>query len=106
MTLILVGCGHTVAPPAPKPILGPVAAFLATAQSGQSAVLDDPEFGNDVRITVEDTFFSAKGEPCKRGTVLSSHGSAEVVVICLNKMGEWEMAPRVWGQTLDQPVFR
>lgn len=97
---ILTGCGRTVAPAAPSPVLGPVAAFLATAELGQSTTLDDPEFGSNVRVTVEDVFVSAKGEPCRRGTVLSSHGSAEVIAICLNKRGEWEMAPRVWGQSL------
>lgn len=101
--LMLAGCGHTVSePPILEPApLGPMEAFLAAELPGQSIVLDDPEFGENIRVTVEDMFVSANGEHCKRGTVLSSHGNAEVVVICRDKNGYWKMAPRVWGHAIE-----
>ena len=71
--LMLAGCGHTVSePPISEPApLGPMEAFLAAELPGQSIVLDDPEFGENIRVTVEDMFVSANGEHCKRGIFLS-----------------------------------
>lgn len=103
VAVIWTGCGHTVStPPVSEPVLSPVETFLATEDPGQSAILDDPQFGDNIRITVEDTFTSANGEQCKRGTVLSSRGDAEVIVICRDAHGSWKMAPRVWGQSIEE----
>ena len=61
-----------------------------------------PDFGKGVRVSLDELFTSAKGEDCKRGTVLSGQREAEVIVICKDDKGRWTMAPRVWGQGLSQ----
>ena len=69
---------------------------------GETATVDDPDFGKGVRVSLDELFTSAKGEDCKRGTVLSGQREAEVIVICKDDKGRWTMAPRVWGQGLSQ----
>lgn len=104
LSLFLSGCGlFADAPPPPQAPPGPVEAYMISARPGSSASLDDPEFGLAVRVTVDDVFTSAKGENCKRGTVLAGQKEAEVVVICRDGQGRWQMAPRVWGQGIDIP---
>ena len=86
--LPLAGCGLFSDPPPPPAYQpGPVEAYLAPAD----------------RVTLDDSFTSAKGESCKRATVLAGQREAEVVVICRNAEGQWRMAPRVWGQGIDTP---
>lgn len=102
--LPLAGCAlfsDTPPPPAYEP--GPLEAYLVSAGSGDSTTLDDPQFGKNVRVTLDDSFTSAKGESCKRATVLAGLREAEVVVICRNAGGQWRMAPRVWGHGIDTP---
>ena len=101
---LLAGCGlFTDPPPPPAYQPGPVEAYLISASAGESTTLDDPAFGKSVRVTLDDGFTSAKGEECKRATVLAGQKEAEVVVICRDGEGQWRMAPRVWGQGIDTP---
>lgn len=99
--LCLTGCGvfrdsPPSASPAPPPT--PVAAYMMEHQKGDTAVLDDPEFGEAIRVTMQDPFISAAGEECRRATLVARQREAEVVVIC-RKVGEaWKLAPRIWGQ--------
>ena len=83
---------------------GPVESFLINAAPGASTTLDDPQFGPQVQVLLEDLFTSATGEDCKRATVRSQHNEAEVVVICKDGKGVWRLAPRVWGQGLSNPA--
>lgn len=100
----LSGCGViSDAPPAPPPPPpGPVEGYMITAVPGASTRLDDPAFGKDVSVTMENGFISAKGEECRRASVLVGEREAEVVVICRDAAGRWEMAPRVWGQGIEK----
>lgn len=103
LVLLLHGCGlFADAPVPPQTPPGPVEAYMISANPGDSATLEDPGFGKNVRVTLDNGFTSAKGEKCKRATVLSGQKEAEVVVICRNSEGEWRMAPRVWGHGIAQ----
>lgn len=82
-------------PAAPPP---PVLQFMIANAPGASAVLDDPQFGDGIRVTLEDSFMSAAGEICKRATVLSASQEAEIVVACREAERGWILAPRIWGQ--------
>ena len=90
------------AAPQPETPPGPVTAFMVGAGTGENATLDDPDFGRGVKVSVDELFTSAKGEDCKRGTVLTDRGEAEVVVICRGADGRWTLAPRVWGQGISR----
>lgn len=98
LLIILSGCGLTADAPALSPSPGPVEAFMISAEPGQSAQLDDPVFGTNVRVSLEGTFTSAKGENCRRATVLADGKKAEVAVTCRDAAGQWTLAPRVWGE--------
>lgn len=76
----------------------PVLQFMIANSPGASAVLDDPQFGEGIRVTLEDSFMSAAGETCKRATVLSASQEAEIVVACRDAERGWVLAPRIWGQ--------
>ncbi|GEM_PF-411261 len=86
----------------------PVLDFMTRNPAGSSAVLDDPEFGAGIRVVVEGAFTSAMGEECRRATLLSEHGEAEVVIACRPAgSGDdvaWQMAPRIWGQGISRPA--
>lgn len=103
LTASLQGClfGGNDATPPHEP--GPVESFLINAAPGASTTLDDPQFGPQVHVLLEDLFTSAAGEDCKRATVRNQNNEAEVVVICKNAQGVWRLAPRVWGQGLSDP---
>lgn len=102
LTLPLAGCfGGESSPPPPPP--GPVETFLINAAPGASTTVDDPQFGPQVHVLLEDNFISASGENCRRATVRSQRQEAEVVVICRDGQGVWRLAPRVWGQGLTPP---
>jgi hypothetical protein len=100
--LFLSGCGVISDAPAPPSPPGPVEGYMITAVPGASTRLDDPAFGKDVSVTMENGFISAKGEECRRASVLVGEREAEVVVVCRNAAGRWEMAPRVWGQGIEK----
>lgn len=100
--LLLGGCGFGGAPEQPETPPGPVTAFMIVSKVGDAATVTDPDFGTDVRVSLDELFTSAKGEDCKRGTVLSGQREAEVVVICRDDKGHWAMAPRVWGQGISK----
>lgn len=95
----LTACGFSAPEAPPPPEYGPVAAFVI-AQDGGTTLVDDPEFGNDITVIIQDTFFSASGEECKRATLLAQDKQAEVVAWCRKNTGPWVMAPRIWGQGL------
>lgn len=86
----------------------PILEFMTSNPAGASAVLDDPEFGTGIRVVVEGLFTSASGEECRRATLLSQHGEAEVVIACrpAGSGGDvaWQMAPRIWGQGIARPA--
>ena len=100
--LLLGGCGFGGSPAQPETPPGPVTGFMIVSAVGETATVDDPDFGKGVRVSLDEFFTSAKGEDCKRGTVLSGQREAEVIVICKDDRGRWTMAPRVWGQGLSQ----
>ena len=100
--LLLGGCGFGGSPAQPETPPGPVTGFMIVSSVGETATVDDPDFGKGVRVSLDELFTSAKGEDCKRGTVLSGQREAEVIVICKDDKGRWTMAPRVWGQGLSQ----
>ena len=100
--LLLGGCGFGGSPAQPETPPGPVTGFMIVSNVGETATVDDPDFGKGVRVSLDELFTSAKGEDCKRGTVLAGQREAEVIVICRDATGHWNMAPRVWGQGLSQ----
>ena len=68
--LALNGCGLLGdSPETPEYKPSPVENFMANAVPGDITTLSDPAFGTDVRVSMEDSFFSAAGEECKRATV-------------------------------------
>lgn len=105
LLLTLTACGGGTPPPAPpaqaKPS-SPLLDFLSANEQGASATLDDPEFGQGVRVLVDERFFSATGEECKRATLTAENREAEVVVVCRQADGSWRLAPRIWGQGLSR----
>ena len=103
LTLPLAACGFGVNPQKAETPPGPVENFMILSTPGQTTVVDDVQFGQGVNVSVDEVFTSAKGENCKRGTVLAGQKEAEVVVICQDEQGRWIMAPRVWGQGISKP---
>ena len=103
LVLPLAACGLGEAPQREETPPGPVESFMIISTPGQTTVLDDVQFGQGVNVSVDEVFTSAKGENCKRGTVLAGQKEAEVVVICQDDQGRWTMAPRVWGQGISKP---
>lgn len=91
--------------------VAPIMDFMTRNPAGASAVLDDPEFGEGIRVVVEGAFTSATNEECRRATLLSPHGEAEVIIACRPSGaggsgagdGAWQMAPRIWGQGIPRP---
>lgn len=105
--LLLAACGGKQPEMAASPIDDPVVEkplldYLSTHDGGSSATLDDPEFGKSIRVFVEGSFLSASGQECRRATLLTRDGQAEVVVACKGDDGTWTMAPRIWGQGIGQ----
>lgn len=103
LVLPLAACGLGETPQREETPPGPVESFMIISTPGQTTVLDDVQFGQGVNVSVDEVFTSAKGENCKRGTVLAGQKEAEVVVICQDDQGRWTMAPRVWGQGISKP---
>ncbi|MDY0260637.1 MAG: DVU3141 family protein [Desulfovibrio sp.] len=103
LTLPLAACGFGENPQKAETPPGPVENFMILSTPGQTTVVDDVQFGQGVNVSVDEVFTSAKGENCKRGTVLAGQKEAEVVVICQDEQGRWIMAPRVWGQGISKP---
>lgn len=101
LSVSITGCGLMSSdPPPPEPVYGPVAVFVIAQEAGDSTVLDDPEFGSNIKVIIQDSFVSANGELCKRATLLAEDKQAEVVALCRKGEGPWIMAPRIWGQGL------
>ena len=103
LVLSLSACGLGESPQRDETPPGPVENLMIISTPGQTTVLDDVQFGQGVNVSVDEVFTSAKGESCKRGTVLAGQKEAEVVVICQDAQGRWIMAPRVWGQGISKP---
>ena len=103
LTLPLAACGLGETPQREETPPGPVESFMIVSTPGQTTVVDDIQFGQGVSVSVDEIFTSAKGENCKRGTVLVGQKEAEVVVLCQDEKGRWVMAPRVWGQGISKP---
>ena len=103
LTLPLAACGLGETPQREETPPGPVESFMIVSTPGQTTVVDDIQFGQGVSVSVDEVFTSAKGENCKRGTVLAGQKEAEVVVLCQDEKGRWVMAPRVWGQGISKP---
>lgn len=105
-TLFLMGgCGlwgRAPDEPAPSPVPpSPVVVFMQDNSPGASSTLTDADFGGEVRVTVDDEFYSAVGELCRRATLFSVGHEAEVVVICRDSTApdpSWKLMPRVWGR--------
>lgn len=96
--LTLPGCGMFGDTPPPPPVhYGPVVAYMIEHQKGDATTLDDPEFGQDIHVTMQDSFESASGEHCKRATLVAREKQAEIVVICRQGDEPWKLAPRIWG---------
>lgn len=108
LSVLLSGCGlfrssqPEPVPPAPP---SPVREFIMKHTPGSAdsvGTVSDPEFGENIRIVLEQEFLSASGQHCRRASLFSVHGEAEVVIMCRDDNGAWTMAPRVWGQGLSQ----
>lgn len=108
LSVVLPGCGlfHS---PQPEPALpapvSPVREFIIRHTPGAAdavGTVSDPEFGENIRIVLEQEFLSASGQHCRRASLFSVHGEVEVVIMCRDDNGAWSMAPRVWGQGLSQ----
>lgn len=90
---------------APDPVLpareySPVEQFILSRTPGTPGAVgtvSDSQFGDNLRIVLEQEYLSAAGEPCRRASLFSPRGEAEVVVMCRGASGFWTMAPRVWG---------
>ena len=98
--LTLPGCGmfgSSTPPPPPEKPYTPLVDFMVKHQVGESGSVDDPDFGKEIRITMQDSFNSASGEYCKRATIVPKDKEAEVVVICREGDQPWKLAPRIWG---------
>lgn len=101
----LSGCGLFNSPTEVSPAkpLSPVQEFIVSCTPGSPdamGTVSDPAFGENLRIVLEHEFLSAAGETCRRASLFSPRGEAEMVVMCRDGSGAWAMAPRVWGQGL------
>lgn len=105
-SFLLSGCGFfqsTQPEPTPPVPLSPVREFIIQHKPGSVesiGTVSDPEFGENLRIVLEQEFLSASGQTCRRASLFSVRGEAEVVIMCREDEGIWTMAPRVWGQGL------
>ncbi len=102
---LLAGCGLFASPKPEPPArqISPVQEFMISRTPGgpeSTGVVSDPEFGYNLRIVLEQEFLSATGETCRRASLFSVSGEAEVVVTCRDASGTWVMVPRVWGKGL------
>lgn len=95
--LLLGGCGFGGSPAQPETPPGPVTGFMIVSAVGETATVDDPDFGKGVRVSLDELFTSAKGEDCKRGTVLSGQREAEVIVICKDDQRPLDHGPASVG---------
>ncbi|SBW08995.1 conserved exported hypothetical protein [uncultured delta proteobacterium] len=96
------GCAFFTAPDPvlPTRVYSPVEQFILSRTPGTSGAVgtvSDPAFGDNLRIVLEQEYLSGAGETCRRASLFSSRGEAEVVVMCRGASGLWTMAPRVWG---------
>lgn len=95
--LVLPACGMMGDTPPPAPEYSPLVAYMIGHERGDSTTLDDPGFGPDLAVTMQESFESAGGQYCKRATVVAKEKQAEIVVICRKGDEPWQMAPRIWG---------
>jgi len=102
MCPVLSGCAkhwrtETPAPQAAAPAApaaSPLVAFVSTRQIGESAKIQDAEFGN-VTVFVEDSYVSALGEQCIKARVQMTRDCSEVVAVC-KRDGLWVKMPSIW----------
>ena len=74
--LALNGCGLLGdSPETPEYKPSPVENFMANAVPGDITTLSDPAFGTDVRVSMEDSFFSAAGEAAGAPRLGPGHAS-------------------------------
>ena len=76
----------------------PLVSYMIAHEAGDSTVLDDPDFGTAILVTMQENFSSASGNICKRASLLARQKESEMAVICLDENGQWVLAPRIWGQ--------
>jgi hypothetical protein len=74
-----------------------IAVWVAGQAPGSRTVIGAPEFGGDVTVKVERSYYSAAGLHCKRVQVFNGSPLGEPVAVCEKKPGEWIMEPRIWG---------
>jgi hypothetical protein len=69
----------------------PVAAFVTSAQPGQSSVVADRQLGQ-VRVTFIEEYAAASGEICRRYSLDTAQGPSKIGAACYNGTA-WELAP-------------
>ena len=100
-SILLSGCSLFSSAPVsvPDPISpSPLVAYMMTHQVGDSPTLDDPDFGTNILVTMQEDFISAFGTTCKRASLLARQKESEMAVICQDAHGQLTLAPRIWGQ--------
>ena len=100
-SFLLSGCSlfsSTPATPQEPVPPSPLVAYMIEHQAGDSTILDDPDFGTGLLVTMQEDFTSASGNTCKRASLLARQKESEMAVICLDANGRWVLAPRIWGQ--------
>jgi hypothetical protein len=78
-------------PPQPRTPADPVLAYVATAQIGQSAVVDDPAQGGNLIVVIDTQYNSAAGQVCRSYATTSSSLQSQHLA-CANGT-EWQMVP-------------
>ena len=100
---LLSGCLFGDAtPPEPETPPTPVVAYMIAHEAGDSTTVQDPEYGGDVLVSMQENFTSGTGEECKRASLVAQQREAEMVVICRRDGGSWNLAPRIWGQGINE----
>lgn len=104
LMLSLCACSVFSSSDSQGPGLSPAPAYLCDAQPGESAKVDDPEYGGEVTVRYEASFTLVDGSRCRRGTVIVPRRSAELLVVCTGSDGYWHVAPQMWGIVSASPA--
>lgn len=94
-------------PAPPAPTYSQVEQFIIDRTPGgpdSTGTVSDPGFGENLRIVLEKEYTSAAGETCRVASLFSPRGETEVIVMCRDVSGRWNMTPRVWGMGLTPPA--
>ena len=96
MAVMMAGCAGTHVSGISGSRPGEVVSFLAGAVPGSSSKVSDELFGDEITVSCEESFISARSEECRLGRIAAPDRIDEVIAVCLGPDG-WYLAPQLWA---------